>query len=65
MSALLILLGASLGTAALFLFLFVRAVRAGQFDDPVTPAMRILMEEDQPHSRTPRDRSVQTKETQL
>lgn len=48
MSAILILLTASLGMALMFLAAFILAVRGGQYDDPVTPAMRILTDEDQP-----------------
>lgn len=42
MSALLILILASLLVAGGFLGAFIWAVRAGQFDDTYTPSMRIL-----------------------
>ncbi len=53
MPVLLILILASLGIATVFLIGFVWAVRAGQFDDTSTPAMRILGEEGNPPARTP------------
>ena len=46
MSALLILILASLGVAGLFLGAFIWAVRAGQYEDTCTPSLRILAEED-------------------
>lgn len=46
MGIIVVLLVASLLLGSLFLVLFVRAVRAGQYEDTVTPAMRILAEED-------------------
>lgn len=46
MGIIVVLLTASLLLGGLFLLLFVRAVRAGQYEDTVTPAMRILAEED-------------------
>jgi cbb3-type cytochrome oxidase maturation protein len=45
-SVILILIVASLGVAAAFLVAFVWAVRAGQFEDTCTPAMRILSEDE-------------------
>ena len=45
MSALYLLLAASLLVATTFLALFIRAVRSGQFDDTVTPAWRILSDD--------------------
>ena len=46
MPVLLILIVASLGIATAFLFGFIWAVNAGQFDDTCTPSMRILSEEE-------------------
>jgi len=46
MSVILILLLASLFLALCFLGAFLWSVKQGQFDDPVTPAMRILMDDD-------------------
>lgn len=46
MSVLFILLLASLGLGALFLGVFIWAVRSGQFDDTCTPSMRLLSDEE-------------------
>jgi len=46
MSVILILIFASLAVAAAFLVGFIWAVRAGQFEDTCTPAMRILSEDE-------------------
>jgi len=45
MSVIIILILASLAVALVFLACFIWAVRSGQFDDTVTPAMRILTEQ--------------------
>lgn len=42
-----LLIGASLALALLFLFMFIRAGRGGQFKDTYTPSVRILFEEDE------------------
>jgi len=42
MSIIVLLLGISLCIAVFFLVAFVWSVRGGQFDDQVTPAMRML-----------------------
>jgi cbb3-type cytochrome oxidase maturation protein len=46
MSVILILILASLAVALAFLATFIWAVRAGQFEDTTTPAMRILAEDE-------------------
>ena len=46
METLYLLIGCSLAIAAVFLAFFLRAVRSGQYDDGVTPAMRILYDDD-------------------
>lgn len=46
MSVILILILASLGVAVAFLAFFIWAVKAGQYEDTCTPAMRVLMEEE-------------------
>ena len=46
MSVILILILASLAVALIFLAGFIWAVRAGQFEDTCTPAMRILSEDE-------------------
>ncbi len=45
MSAIFVLIGASLIVALGFLFAFLWAARKGQFDDTDTPSMRILHED--------------------
>ena len=52
MSVILILILASLGIASAFLAGFVWAVRSGQFEDTVTPSMRILTEDEMPKQNT-------------
>jgi cbb3-type cytochrome oxidase maturation protein len=51
MSVILILILASLAVALAFLAGFIWAVKAGQFEDTTTPAMRILSE-DEPGKKT-------------
>ncbi len=46
MSVILILILASLAVALAFLGAFIWAVKAGQFEDTCTPAMRILSEDE-------------------
>lgn len=53
MSVILLLILASLAIAGLFLGGFIWAVKAGQFEDPVTPPLRLLF--DEPETR-PGDR---------
>ncbi len=53
MSAILILIGASLSLALCFLAAFLWSVHKGQFDDPVTPALRMLHDDEtSPHAET-------------
>jgi cbb3-type cytochrome oxidase maturation protein len=47
MSVIAILIAISLGLAVLFLGCFVWAVRSGQYEDTLTPSMRILADEEQ------------------
>jgi cbb3-type cytochrome oxidase maturation protein len=44
MSAIFILVGASLVVASGFLIAFIRAVKNGQFDDEYTPSVRMLFD---------------------
>lgn len=46
MEILYMLIAFSLVLAVFFLVLFLRAVRSGQYDDGVTPAMRMLFDDD-------------------
>ena len=45
MSVVMILILASLGVALAFLLGFVWAVRSGQYEDTLTPALRVLAED--------------------
>ena len=54
MSVILILIMASLTLAGAFLVCFIWAVKSGQFDDTLTPSMRILTDEDKPQSSSSR-----------
>lgn len=45
MSALFILIGISMLVAGAFLFLFLMAVRKGQYDDDYTPSVRMLFDD--------------------
>lgn len=51
MSALYLMIGASLLIAGGFLFAFLWAIRKGQYDDDYSPAVRILFD-DKPKSST-------------
>ena len=46
MSILIVLIFASLGVALLFLAGFVWSVRSGQYEDTLTPSLRVLAEDD-------------------
>lgn len=48
MSALIILIGASLLAAIGFLVMFIWAVRNGQYEDTYTPSVRVLHDEIKP-----------------
>ena len=47
MNVIIILILASLGVALLFLAGFVWAVRSGQYEDTLTPSLRVLAEDSQ------------------
>jgi cbb3-type cytochrome oxidase maturation protein len=51
MSIIVLLLGISLCIAVFFLVAFVWSVQGGQFDDQVTPAMRMLNDDKKPDSK--------------
>ena len=46
MNVLIVLLLASLSVAVAFLAAFIWAVRSGQYEDTMTPSMRILSDDD-------------------
>lgn len=62
MNAIVILLGASLTLALGFLGAFLWSVKKGQFDDPVTPALRMLADDDDPSPRDSSPRETSDKE---
>jgi len=63
MMVIVILLGASLTLALGFLVAFLVSAHGGQFDDPVTPAIRML-HDDEPGTEPPASADSQ-KEKQL
>lgn len=50
MQVILILIAASLLVAIGFLAAFLWSVKSGQFDDDISPAVRILFEDEEPKS---------------
>lgn len=48
MMIIVLLMGAGLIVAGAFLGLFLWAVRSGQYDDPVTPGWRIVLDDRKP-----------------
>ena len=63
MSVILILILASLAVALAFLAGFVWAVKAGQFEDTTTPAMRILSEDEPGKQKAGKSGKQQSTET--
>ena len=55
MSVIIVLIIISVIVAVLFLSIFIWAVRSGQFDDTVSPSIRILFEDKKPV--TPKNQS--------
>ncbi|MCK6603886.1 MAG: cbb3-type cytochrome oxidase assembly protein CcoS [Ignavibacteriaceae bacterium] len=52
MSAIFVMIGASLVVALGFLAAFIWAVRSGQMDDNYTPSVRILFDDDKPVTKS-------------
>ena len=52
MNIMFLLIGVSLLAAMVFLFLFIWAVKSGQYDDTFTPSVRVLFDDD-PVTTTP------------
>lgn len=46
MSIIYLLISISVFVAAVFLYLFIRSVKAGQFDDAYTPSVRMLFDDE-------------------
>jgi cbb3-type cytochrome oxidase maturation protein len=51
MNIILVLILASLGIATLFLAAFIWAVKSGQYEDTVTPSLRMLLDDPPPPPR--------------
>ena len=46
MAIIFVLIGFSIIAAVIFIILFIRAVKTGQYDDDYTPAVRILFDDE-------------------
>ncbi len=57
MSAMFILIGASLIVATGFLIAFLWAVKNGQYDDKYTPSVRMLIDDSTADNSKPEDKS--------
>jgi cbb3-type cytochrome oxidase maturation protein len=55
MSVVIILMLASLAVGLLFVGAFVWSVRSGQYEDTLTPAMRVLLDDAPPRAQAPKD----------
>ena len=53
MSVLFLLIGISLIVATGFLAVFIWSVKKGQYDDPYTPSIRILFDDNKPEENKP------------
>lgn len=61
MSALFILIGISMLVAGGFLFLFLMAVRKGQYDDDYTPSVRMLFDDQAESTENTEKKHLNTK----
>ncbi|MFC7772296.1 cbb3-type cytochrome oxidase assembly protein CcoS [Flavobacterium sp. GCM10027622] len=52
MSVIYLLICISIVLAITFLYIFIRAVRSGQFDDDYTPSVRMLFEDELKQNKT-------------
>ncbi|MFP9119310.1 cbb3-type cytochrome oxidase assembly protein CcoS [Flavobacterium sp. RNTU_13] len=52
MSVIYLLISISVIVALLFLYVFIKAVRSGQFDDSYTPSVRMLFDDETKKSET-------------
>jgi cbb3-type cytochrome oxidase maturation protein len=53
MSVVIILILASLAVGLVFVVAFVWSVRSGQYEDTLTPAMRVLLDDSAPQAHLP------------
>ena len=66
MSVIYFLISISVVVAATFLYLFIRSVKSGQFDDAYTPSVRILFDDElKVKGREPKVKSENNKENQI
>lgn len=64
MSVIYILISISIIVAIFFLYVFIRAVKSGQYDDDYTPSVRMLFDDEL--KKKPNKESIQTtKEKQV
>ena len=61
MSAIILLLIASISVASLFLVAFIWSVKNGQYDDEVSPPMRMLFDNKEPINEVTDTLHIQTK----
>lgn len=61
MSAIILLLIASISVASLFLVAFIWSVKDGQYDDEVSPPMRMLFDNKEPTNDLPEPLHIKTK----
>ena len=59
MNIMFLLIGVSLLAAMVFLFLFIWAVKRGQYDDTYTPSVRILFD-DEPEEKLEGEKNSET-----
>ena len=57
MSVIYFLISISILVAVIFLFLFIKAVKNGQFDDSYTPSVRILFDEEKQNKKMTNNQS--------
>jgi cbb3-type cytochrome oxidase maturation protein len=65
MSVIYILITVSITVAVVFLILFLRAVKTGQYDDDYTPSVRMLFDDElkiETKTKTNNKNQIQTKE---
>ena len=67
MSVIYILISVSITVAVIFLVLFLRAVKTGQYDDEYTPSVRMLFDDELKKTKTeiPEKEEIKTKVKQI
>ena len=68
MSVIYFLISISVFVAGIFLYIFIRSVKSGQFDDAYTPSVRMLFDDElkktEPKKRK-KDKKINQKENQI